>query len=244
MSAEETDLPIKQFYDKMLMVIEMRMRRKKNLEERLAACSDYLIECSNADLNYENAGKEPKLIDFETLFGNANRIMLEVGCGKGAFACTYAEQHPDVNILAVERAANVIVTACEAAAEKQLSNIKFMKCTAEYLPGYIPEHSISEINLNFSCPFPKAKYAKHRLTHKQFLDIYKTIMKKDAVIYQKTDNMHFFEFSIESLSQNGFKLNNISLDLHSSDFQGNIKTEYEKRFSDMGMPIYRLEARL
>lgn len=222
----------------------MRMRRKKNLEERLAACSDLLIECENEDLNYENAEKEKKLIDFEALFGNSNRIMLEVGCGKGAFACTYAEQHPDVNVLAVERTANVIVTACETATQKNLSNIKFMKCTAEYLLSYIPEHSISEINLNFSCPFPKSKYAKHRLTHKQFLDIYKRIMKKDAVIFQKTDNMHFFEFSIESLSQNGFKLSNISLDLHNSDFEGNIVTEYEKRFSDMGMPIYRLEARM
>ena len=69
-------------------------------------------------------------------------------------------------------------------------------------------------------------------------------MAPGAVLYQKTDNMHFFEFSIESLSQNGFKLSNISLDLHNSGFEGNIVTEYEKRFSDMGMPIYRLEARL
>lgn len=214
------------------------------MEERLAACSDYLIECSNNDLNYENAAKENQLIDFESLFGNSNRIMLEIGCGKGAFACTYAQQHPDVNVLAVERTANVIVTACETASAMRLSNIKFMKCTAEYLPSYIPDCSISEINLNFSCPFPKAKYAKHRLTHKQFLDIYKKIMKNDAMIYQKTDNMHFFEFSIESFSRNGFKLSNISLDLHNSGFEGNIVTEYEKRFSDMGMPIYRLEARL
>ncbi len=222
----------------------MRMRRKKNLEERLTACSDYLIECNNEDLHYENAVKEQKFIDFESIFGNTNRIMLEIGCGKGSFACTYAQQHPDVNIIAVERAANVIVTACETAMRKGLKNIKFMKCTAEYLPGYIPENTVSELNLNFSCPFPKAKYAKHRLTHKQFLDIYKKIMKPDAVIFQKTDNMHFFEFSVESFSQNGFKLSNISLDLHNSGFEGNIVTEYEKRFSDMGLPIYRLEARL
>ncbi len=69
-------------------------------------------------------------------------------------------------------------------------------------------------------------------------------MKRDAVICQKTDNMHFFEFSIESLSQNGFKLSNICLDLHNSDFEGNIVTEYEERFSEQGFPIYRLEARI
>ena len=37
---------------------------------------------------------------------------------------------------------------------------------------------------------------------------------------------------------------NISLDLHNSGFEGNIVTEYEERFSSMGMPIYRLVARL
>ena len=54
--------------------------------------------------------------------------------------------------------------------------------------------------------------------------------------------MHFFEFSLEEFSETGFILKNISLDLHKSDFEGNIITEYEKRFSDQGFPIYRAEA--
>ena len=57
-------------------------------------------------------------------------------------------------------------------------------------------------------------------------------------------SLHFFEFSIENLTQNGFALRNVSLDLHHSDFEGNIMTEYERRFSEQGMPIYRLEAYL
>jgi tRNA (guanine-N7-)-methyltransferase len=102
--------------------------------------------------------------------------------------------------------------------------------------------SIARIFLNFSCPFPKAAYATHRLTHLRFLEIYKRIMKKDAEIHQKTDNMHFFEFSLEQLSLGGFALKNISLDLHNSGFEGNIETEYEHRFASLGQPIYRLEA--
>ena len=94
-----------------------------------------------------------------------------------------------------------------------------------------------------SCPTSLSPHA-HRLTSERFLNIYRSIMTNDAAIYQKTDNMHFFEYSIESFSQNGFKLSNISLDLHNSDFEGNIVTEYEARFSAQGYPIYRLEARL
>jgi tRNA (guanine-N7-)-methyltransferase len=82
----------------------------------------------------------------------------------------------------------------------------------------------------------------HRLTHRRFLKIYKNILKKGAEIHQKTDNMHFFEFSLQEFSQNGFGLQNVSLDLHASDFEGNIMTEYESRFVALGQPIYRLEA--
>ena len=221
----------------------MRMRRKKNLDSRLEQCGDSLILCAEGELNYEYQGDGTQLLDFAELFGNSNKIMLEIGCGKGGFACEYARLHPDINIIAVEKAPNVIVTACEAAAELGLTNIKFMCCEAEYLPRYIPKGSVSEINLNFSCPYPKAKYAKHRLTHERFLNIYEALMGENADIIQKTDNMRFFEFSLESFSQYGFKLSNISLDLHASGFEGNIVTEYERLFSEKGMPIYRLEAR-
>ena len=120
----------------------------------------------------------------------------------------------------------------------------FLCGTAEYLPSYIPNNSIEEIYLNFSCPFPKKSHEAHRLTNPRFLEIYKPMLKKGSAICQKTDNMHFFEYSIESFSKCGFKLSNISLDLHNSDFEGNIETEYEKKFSSQGYPIYRLEARL
>ncbi|MCD7723908.1 MAG: tRNA (guanosine(46)-N7)-methyltransferase TrmB [Clostridiales bacterium] len=222
----------------------MRMRKKKNLDKRLESCGEYLISCENSSLNYENAFNEQHFIDFNKIFKNNRPIVLEVGCGKGAFACTYAREHPTTNVIAVERVTNAIITGCESAKAQQLPNIIFMKCCAEYLPSYIKSGSISQIFLNFSCPFPKASYAKHRLTHERFLKIYELLMAPGAVICQKTDSPRFFEFSIESFSQYGFKISNVSLDLHNSDFEGNIITEYEKRFSDMGCPIYRLEARL
>ena len=103
-------------------------------------------------------------------------------------------------------------------------------------------HSVDRLYLNFSCPFPKETYARHRLTHTRFLNIYNEVLKHGAQIHQKTDNMRLFEFSIEHFSANGFAMREVSLDLHKSGFEGNIMTEYEKRFTDMGMPIYRLVA--
>ncbi len=218
------------------------MRKKKNLAERLDAVKDYLYISQSEDRNFKTAINDKDYIDFDTWFEEGRPLYLEVGCGKGRFACEYAKAHPEINLIAVEKDANVIVSACEMAQSMGLRNLRFIKCSAEYLERHIKPQSIERLFLNFSCPFPKKKYATHRLTHKNFLEIYKRILKPEAEVHQKTDNMHFFEFSIEQLSLNGFALKNVTLDLHNSDFEGNIMTEYEERFVNLGQPIYRLEA--
>lgn len=219
----------------------MRMRKKKNLEQRIENCNDYIIEIEEEKIEY---GKEPQkhLLNIEEIFGNNNPLHMEIGCGKGQFTMEIAARNPDINYIAVEINRNVIVQACEKAKNAGLENLRFLILGAEKLGLYIPENSVERMYLNFSCPFPKKRYAKHRLTHENFLNIYKTLLKDKAQIHQKTDNMHFFEFSIGEFSKCGFVLSNVSLDLHNSDFEGNIITEYEKRFSDLGQPIYRLEA--
>ena len=220
----------------------MRMRKKKNLEQRLKSVGDLVYISDFADRNFNTAIQKKEYIDFNSWFSKVQPMFLEIGCGKGKFACEFAAAHPEINLLAVEKSANVIVEAAEKAEAMDLQNLKFIKCGAEYLEKYIKEKSIQRIFLNFSCPFPKAAYASHRLTHERFLKIYKRIMAAGAEIHQKTDNMHFFEFSLENFSREGFCLKNISLDLHRSGFEGNIQTEYEEKFSALGQPIYRLEA--
>ncbi|WP_295157654.1 tRNA (guanosine(46)-N7)-methyltransferase TrmB [uncultured Ruminococcus sp.] len=221
----------------------MRMRRKNNLEERLAACGDRILYLDRDVLDF-SVKDDRDLLDISGIFGNDNPVELEIGCGKGQFIRELAKREPDVNFLAVEVSSNVIVDAAETVIKEGLDNVRFMRGNARYLDCFIPAGLIRRIYLNFSCPYPKNTYANHRLTHGEFLKIYRRILAEGGDIHQKTDNMHFFEFSLEQFSENGYGLRNISLDLHNSGFEDNIVTEYEKRFSDMGMPIYRLEAYL
>lgn len=222
----------------------MRMRRKKYLDERMDACGGYLLTMLSEDRNFETAKNNPDYLDFEELFKNGNPVFLEIGCGKGQFVCELAKRCPENNYLAVEKVGNVVVAAAERARDEKLPNVRFLKCGAEYLQCFLPDNSIAGIYLNFSCPFPKKAYTSHRLTNERFLNIYRCLMKPGAEIHQKTDNMHFFEYSIEEFTKCGFALKNISLDLHASDFEGNIVTEYESKFAEQGLPIYRLEAYL
>ncbi len=222
----------------------MRMRKKKNLEDRLAACAPVLLYPRCSERHYEKAAAGEEYIDIAALFGEDKPIDLEIGCGKGGFACQLAERDKDKLVLAVEKCDNVLVAGCERAIKEQISNLRFMRCGAELLPRYLRPGSVSRLYLNFSCPYPKKAYENHRLTGARFLEIYKRILAPDGVIYQKTDNRAFFEYSIEQFSSAGYKLRNISLDLHNSGIEGNIVTEYEAKFAAEGKPIYRLEAYL
>ena len=205
----------------------MRMRRKKNLEARLEACGDYILYLDRDEKNFQDKSNK-QLIDFEKIFGNSDPLVLEIGCGKGQFAREIAKRNPDKNFLAVEKSSNVIVDAAQMAIDEGIPNLRFARGEAEYLDCFIPEKSVECIYLNFSCPYPKNTYARHRLTYRAFLEIYRRILVDKGEIYQKTDNMHFFEFSLEEFSAANYGLKNISLELHNSGLEGNIVTEYEK----------------
>ncbi len=223
----------------------VRMRRKKHLDERLESCSGYLFTPQMPqDRDFRQASLTPAYLDLAGWFEKDQPLWLEIGCGKGQFAVEIARRHPEVNVLAVEKVANVVVAAAEKGQKEGLPNLRFLQCSAEYLPRYLRPGTVTRLFLNFSCPYPKKRYAGHRLTSPRFLTIYEGLLTPGAEIHQKTDNRPFFEYSIEQLSNFGFTLKNVSLDLHHSDFEGNIVTEYEKRFSDLGQPIYRLEAYL
>ena len=219
----------------------MRMRKKKHLEERLQEVQSFLVQ---TDLSGGHG--EPlrgTQLDLCALFGRTAPLEVEIGCGKGQFIAALAKQNPDVDFLAVEICSNVIVQACEKARDAGLSNLKFLRVDAEALSVLLPPRSVRRIYLNFSCPYPKKRQEKRRLTHERFLNIYKELLSEDGEIWQKTDNQLLFEFSIEAFSRCGFALREVSLDLHNSSFENNIMTEYEKRFTELGQPIYRLVAR-
>lgn len=224
----------------------MRMRLKKHLDERIEQCSDILL-AREGDEFYKltETEKHNFTLPLEDIFDakHSKQLTLEIGCGKGAWAIKSALLHPDINYIGVEKLSNVIVVACEQAQTHNLTNLRFLNVRAENLSYYLPPHSVDTIALNFSCPFPKKTYANRRLTSKNFLAMYKDLLTDDGVICQKTDDLSFFEWSIDSFTENGYYVYDICFDL-AADEDGNIVTEYEAKFRSIGKPIYALKARL
>ena len=225
--------------------MSMRMRKKRNFDSRMQACEDLLLaKGANGILNMKEAVESYRaILDFKSVFGNDNPVALEIGCGKGGFVITLAKQTPNVNYLALEKMSNVILTPMEQVRAESVENVRFLNIRAECLPCYIPENSLDRIYLNFSTPLPKLGYATQRLTHRNFLEIYKKLLKKGGRILQKTDNRDFFEFSLEEYKACGFALEKVTYDLHENgNPEWNIVTEYESKWVEQGLPIHRVEA--
>lgn len=206
----------------------MRLRNVKNKQEIMNA-SSYLI------LNpKEYCGK------WMEVFGNSNPIHIEIGTGKGNFIIGKALANPNINFIGIEKFDSVIARALEKIPD-DIPNLKMIRMNALEVEE-IFNHEIDTIYLNFSDPWPKKRWHKRRLTSSVFLEKYDSLFKGEPCIIQKTDNTSLFEYSICSLSQYGYTISDISFDLHHSEVEGNIMTEYEEKFSKKGNPIYYLVA--
>ena len=213
------------------------------MDERLAACGNYLTVADLTDKNMKNAAAQKEELNFLQIFGNGNPVELEIGCGKGKFVCELAAREPQVNFIAVEKISNVLIEGVERAVSEGLTNVHFINSAAEVLPRYLKEGSIDKIYLNFSNPLPKLGYAKQRLTHPKFLNEYKGFLKSGGLIVQKTDDGDFYKFSLESFKECGYEILENCEDLHALNDPENIVTEHEKRFAEMGKKIFRIIAK-
>ncbi|MDE6024039.1 MAG: tRNA (guanosine(46)-N7)-methyltransferase TrmB [Lachnospiraceae bacterium] len=175
------------------------------------------------------------------IFGNDKPIHIEIGMGKGQFIMELAARNPHINYIGIEKFSSVLVRAIEKQEVHQLPNLKFIRMDAEYIENVFQKGEVNYIYLNFSDPWPKDRHAKRRLTSHQFLNRYVNILSDDGGVTFKTDNKSLFDFSLTELDTAGWQLINYTYNLHDSEYnKGNIMTEYEKRFSDMGNPICRM----
>ena len=177
-------------------------------------------------------------------FGNNNPIRIEIGMGKGRFITQLALENPDINYVGIEKYSSVLIRAIEKCQDIEVPNLRFIRMEAEYICDVFNKEEVDRIYLNFSDPWPKDRHAKRRLTSKQFFGRYDNILKKDGVVEFKTDNDLLFQFSLEQVPEAGWNLVAQTWDLHNDSemVKGNVMTEYESKFSQMGNPIHKLMA--
>jgi len=207
----------------------MRLRNISGSREIIAA-DDFVV---HEPEKYKGNWKE--------VFQNDHPIHIEIGMGKGKFIMEHAIRNPEINYIGIEKYSSVLLRALEKRREVELNNLYFIRFDAEYINTIFDTDEISRIYLNFSDPWPKDRHAKRRLTSREFLKRYDLCLKKEGEVIFKTDNRMLFDFSLEEAKEAGWNLEEVTYDLHHSDyFEGNIMTEYEEKFSALGNPIHRM----
>ena len=206
----------------------MRLRNIPGARETIAE-SEFVI---HNEEEYKGKWKE--------VFGNDNPIHLEIGTGKGSFIMESARRNPDINYIGIEKNSRVLLRALEKMEEEEprLTNLVFIRMDAEYIENVFEKDEIDNIFLNFSDPWPKERTAKRRLTSDRFLKRYTNIMKTSGRVTFKTDNIDLFNYSVETAKECNWNILVETRDLHKSEYnEGNIMTEYEKKFSQLGNKI-------
>ena len=210
----------------------MRQMRLRNVtgSREIIAPNDYVV---HEEPQYKGKWKE--------VFGNQNEIEIEIGMGKGQFIMALAKQNSQINYIGIEKYSTVLLRALQKMEEEPLPNVKFIRMNAEYIEDVFAKDEISKIYLNFSDPWPKDRHAKRRLPSKEFLQRYDQFLKPDGVIEFKTDNEGLFAFTLEEIPLAGWKLREMTHDLHHDEKMcaGNVMTEYEEKFSEIGNPIHK-----
>ena len=228
----------------------MRQRKAKDLEKRLERCGGYIVRTDDGSLQEYCDAQAP--------------LYVEIGCGKGQFIIKKAASDPDGRFLAIEGQETVILRAAEKAmcisgetewpenvpgeermegVSAKLDNLKFVNFFVEHMADFFEEGQLSGVYLNFSDPWPKARNAKRRLTHRSKLAAYEACAAPGALLQFKTDNDGLFAFSLDEIRSRGLLIRWGTKDLHHSPYAArNVETEYEQKFSAKGKSINCLQA--
>jgi tRNA (guanine-N7-)-methyltransferase len=212
--------------------VKMRLRNKPWAKDKIEQNPHYIVPTPE-----QYKGK------WQEAFEKDQPLHIEVGTGKGRFITEMAKANPHINYMGIELYDSVIIIALDRLIEADLPNLKLLNVNASNLAEYFAKNDVDRVYLNFSDPWPKNRHEKKRLTYSDYLKRYEDILVDGGEIHFKTDNQGLFEYSLMSFSQYGLLLKYLSLDFHKSDYEGNIMTEYEEKFSEKGNRIYRCEVK-
>ena len=194
----------------------MRMRKKPNLVPRMERCARFLIQAPEEQRGH-----------WRELKPDAEQIWLELGCGKGRFTAETAAQNPNVLYLAVERVPDAMIVAMERCAQRSLTNVFFVDGDAARLREYFAPDEVDRLFINFCDPWPSNRHARRRLTHQNFLVLYRGVLCTGGQIHFKTDNRDLFEYSLFQFPKAGYALSEVTRDLHANGIRG-VMTDYGK----------------
>jgi tRNA (guanine-N7-)-methyltransferase len=132
-------------------------------------------------------------LDWVEIFGNDHPVVLDLGAGDGGFARSYAQAHPEWNVLAIERLLGRVRKITRRAERAQLTNLRVLRLETAYLLGYlIPPGSVHEMHLLFPDPWPKRKHWERRMIQPTVVAAMARALRPVGLFRFVTDHQAYF----------------------------------------------------
>ena len=181
-------------------------------------------------------------------FKNENPIVLELGCGKGEYSVNLAKEYPGKNFIGVDIKGARLWRGAKTALEDNLHNVGFLRTQIELLDLVFERNEVDEIWITFPDPQIKYKRTKHRLTNKQFLELYRKILVPNGIIHLKTDSEFMHGYTLGLLHGLGHTIEYSHHDVYGNEYSPaevtSIQTYYEGQYLEEGKKITYIRFKL
>lgn len=197
---------------------------------------DFIITRKRKKYKFALFANSPLCFEFEEWDKSWHPDAIEIGAGTGQFVVELAARHPELRYVAIDVKGDRLQKGAREAEERGLTNVRFLRARADQLVEIFQPNSLKEIWLTFSDPFPRDRSAGRRLTHPTFLAQYRQLLAPNGSLLIKHDNPEFFDWTLEQLVVDRWRLMELSFNLHDSELSDDYKilTPYEQRWLGEG----------
>jgi tRNA (guanine-N7-)-methyltransferase len=185
---------------------------------------------------------------WKSFFNNDHPIILELGCGKGEYTLSLARKNPHINYIGIDLKGARLWRGAKTALQEGLKNVAFLRTQIELIDLLFGKHEVNEIWITFPDPQIKFKRTKHRMTNREFLKKYLSILKPDGVVHLKTDSEFMHGYTLGLLQGEGHEILYAHHDIYSNPQAPkdviSTQTFYEQQYLDQNKPITYIKFRI
>lgn len=172
--------------------------------------------------------------DWTQQFGQAGPLTVEVGFGDGRFTVRRALAEPAGRFVGLEVSSGSIQRALRRVKRAGAGNVRLIKSGAHIaLRQLFAPASVDVVVVNFPCPWPKERHARHRLLSRGFFELAAARLKPGGELRLATDHPEYLEFALEQARLSG--LYDASWPEPPADV---FETKYALKWRDQGKPLH------